>query len=554
MKNIFHLMIHFSLALLLGATAAPGVETSMARPLAGHGAETKTLVVYADSLRAYSLSDELEVLCCHLRRVDMKLRTLPLAKVRPHELAESDYVVVFCPRPEPKIPRDTLEAVFASGKSVLWVGYGAEECAPLSLFKGNFSVSPFAQELKTSFISYRGHEWKASPQPWIPVLLPPATNTEIVIQALDPQETPAVKHPLCWKSGKSTFFTSVPAGSGLLDKLFADMILDFFEVREISPSKVYIRIEDYNCRSNHRNFRRFVDYVASLGHPFMVAVTPTFQNPKTGKPIELRTQREFVDALRYAQGRGGRLIMHGYARVYKNESGEGREFLDIEQDQPIPEDGEEYVRARIQAGVAEMIEQGLFPIAWETPYYAGSRHTYEAVAKAFSTSVERFQLSDATYQLGFEGTAITLDRCGRVIVPENLGYVSLEGESSLNRIRLSGEHLKSLRGTIAGCVFHSYLSFERFVEILDVLESLHTPFFDLADLGHWVQTSDLILLSGEAQRRVVLKNASIRWRAFDRAGNLLAEEREPSPRSGECVFTRKGRGEFEIYEFKESTP
>jgi hypothetical protein len=73
----------------------------------------------------------------------------------------------------------------------------------------------------------------------------------------------------------------------------------------------------------------------------------------------------------------------------------------------------------------------------------------------------------------------------------------------------------------------------------------------LADLDNAVVLPGKILLSGGAQRSVTLKNATVRWKAYDRTGKSVAEEQEPDPINGERTFQRKGRGDYELIEIVE---
>ena len=72
------------------------------------------------------------------------------------------------------------------------------------------------------------------------------------------------------------------------------------------------------------------------------------------------------------------------------------------------------------------------------------------------------------------------------------------------------------------------------------------------DLDHWVQLPDTLLLTGNAERAVKARNATVRWRAFDRSGRLIEEKKEQAVFSGERVFKRIGVGAYELFEFIES--
>jgi predicted deacetylase len=323
----------------------------------------------------------------------------------------------------------------------------------------------------------------------------------------------------------------------------------------VPPSRVFLRIEDYSALSDHREFQRMADYLHSRDVPFMVAVIPRIRNPDTGDMEDLNSQPEFVSALHYAQQRGGRLILHGYTHAHADEPGEGHEFWDTERDRPIAEDKPEYTRDRVHRGVRQMLKHGLLPLAWETPHYAASRQAYTEIAKVFSTAVEQVQLSDTTHLDKGVTVALTLDGYGRLIVPENLGYVRLGAVSnSCEAIQNSAQVLAKLRGMVGGCYIHAYQPLQKLMALVGTLEELKIPFLDLADLDHVVALPDSILLVGSAKKVVILRQATVRRKAFNRAGKLLAEEQETSPANGERTFGRTGLGDYELIEFVETTP
>src|SRR5882724_8502392 len=168
------------------------------------------------------------------------------------------------------------------------------------------------------------------------------------------------------------------------------------------------------------------------------------------------------------------------------ESGNEQELWDRELDRPPVGVSSESLRKRLQKGTRAMLRQGLLALAWETHNYAASRAAYPEIAKVFSTAVERVQLSDATHLANAEIGGLTLDRYGRLIVPETLGYV-LEAPAGFDEnIAARARILSQLRGTVAGCFIHSYQPFEKLTELLEMLESFQVPFLDLAELDNRV--------------------------------------------------------------------
>ncbi len=541
-----------------GALALLTTNSSLAapapiRPPAGRGAEARTLLVYSDTRTRYGLGDAVAALKLQLLRVDTKLEAVAADTVTTNQIAGADYVVVFCPQSSPTLTKRFLHAIAGARKPVLWVGYGAELLEKLPPFQSEFAVSAEATAQTGTMVSYRGQEWPAPVTPWVPAVLDPthSPNSTVIMSTRGQTGGSTVELPICWKTGHATFFVGVPA-SDAMHFLFGDLVLDFFEVKETRPSQVFVRIDDYHCRRNHREFRRVVDYLYSAKRPFILSVIPAFQDAATGQVEEMDAQPEFIETLRYAQSRGGRLIVQGYTHAYKKGTCESPEFWDASLDAPIADDCAGYACDRVTRGVRALLKHGLFPLGWQTPGYAASSRTYQEVGAIFSTAVERVQLSGATARENFAPSSFTRDAAGRFIVPENMGFVRYATAGATEAIESTATILTQLRGTVAGCYVHSYQPLEKIFELTDALERHKTPWLDLADLDHWVQLPDTLLLAGNAERVVKAQKASIRWRAFNRAGELLEEQREPLLFSGERVFKRRGVGDYELFEFTES--
>jgi hypothetical protein len=86
-----------------------------------------------------------------------------------------------------------------------------------------------------------------------------------------------------------------------------------------------------------------------------------------------------------------------------------------------------------------------------------------------------------------------------------------------------------------------------------VLEGLKKPFLDLSSLDNWTRLPGRVLLTGGATRTVHLPGGVLTWKAFARSGRLVLTEQEFAL-PGERTLRRKGKGEFELYEFNEATP
>jgi hypothetical protein len=485
----------------------------------------------------------LEVLRLQLRRVATRLESVAVSNATPERIARADYVVLFCPQSRPALPTNFLYSLTNLQRPLLWVGYGADQLEELAPFQGEFVFSKLYAEKHASNIVYRGKTWHGPVYPWMPVRLASNANSRVLMTVQDQAQA----RPLAWQFSNVTFVATVPLW-GTVSHLFSDLLLDFFEVNQIPESRLFLRLEDYHAHSNHGDFQRAADYLHARKIPYLVALTPVWRDPEFGMIENLDSNAEFVTALRYAQQRGGRLVMKGCTY-----DGSKLEFWDTRFDRPVPGESVEQYRNRLHDGVRLMFKHGLFPLAWETPASAASRSAYTAVAEVFSTAVERLQLSDTTARESYVTSAPTIDRYGRWILPENGGYALMTSSNAFDTIQENLDVITSLRGTVAGCYIHCYQPLTRITALVDLLESYKLSFLDLADLDNAVQLPGALLLSGNARKTIELQEAELQARSFDRSGNQLAHEREGQPYTGTRTF-RRVRGDYELIEFRTSRP
>jgi hypothetical protein len=533
------------LACLLGLSLIAAAESHAAqpifRPISARGEAAQTLIVFDSARAAYSLGSELEFLKLQLRRVTTELEAIPASNATSNRLSAADYLVVFCPQPDPAFSADWLAAVANLKKPVLWVGYGTELLGNAQSGKPERALNFPAQ---VAAVNYRGRQWPVSGAHWIPMVMASNSSAQVEMTVASPRSEALL--PLSWKSGEVTFFSGVP--SPALGFLFADLLLDFYGTSNVSAARIHLRIDDYQAGSNHREFRRWVDYLYSRGHPFLLSVAPSWRTEEKGTVENLDSAPQFVAGLRYAQKRGGRILLRGCVR----EPGGRGEFWDLELDRPPAENQPVAIRERLITAVDLLFKHGLLPIGWQTPDDAASQAAYREIGRVFSTAVERPQLGDVTHFEKGLVSALTMDGHKRLIVPENLGYVPSEAADPFGAIKLQAEFLLVLRGTVGGCFIHAYQPLEKLTSLVETLEGLKTPFLDPVDLDNAVHIPGRLLLTGKAQRTVRATGDTITWKAFDRGGNLLRAEQE-SVVAGERQFRRKGDGDYELFEFSEAT-
>ena len=511
------------------ADGAPVVS----RPVPAKDSSTKTLLLYSATHSAYSLLDSLELLKLQLGRVATTLEPVPVWRFETQQLDAVDYIVVLCPEPHALINSNVIAALAKQNVPILWVGFGLEAGKQIAPFAGQFAIGSPALTQSASSVRYRDKEFNVGSFYYIETRLPANAQTETILVA--PSETNSIAAPVCWKAGQLTFFGAEPQ-LGALGLIFEDILLDFFSVKDLPSPSFIVRITGYVPESNHREFKRMADFLHSRSVPFAVSIAGF---PIQGTNGDLGSN--FLSSLLYAQQRGGRIVLQG--------GGEVRiEYWDRSSDRPLAGWNAENARQQITSATETALKAGLLPIAWQTPQYAASSDVYSEVAKVFRTAFERVQISDATHRQIYAPGGLTMDRYQRLIVPENLGFVAL-GTNSLKEIQTHADLLTNLRATVMGCSIDAFQPLAKLMDLITLLESYHLPFVDLADLGNRVELPDAVLLTGDATAKVNVQDATLRWKTFNRAGNLLAEDEQRTKVSGQRELKRIGIGIFELVQW-----
>lgn len=534
-------LIHkfFALALAFLPGLAFGASGPF-RAVPGKGAQSKTLLVYTQKQAGYSLLNALELLRLQLGRVDCSIETLPLHQFTTNSLANCDYLVVLSLDSGIPVPVNLAAAIVSTDIPVLWVGSGIEIFHQLPMFRGQFEP-PFGSDLRSvRSINYRGKNWEVGPLNYRETRLSAKSNVQIIITPVGEKSASLPSRPLCWKSRHITFFSAEPS-TGPLGFIFEDILLDFFSARQIAGNTLFIRLSGYDRSGNHREFKRMADYLHARSIPFGISMKGLVEVNQRQE-----ADSEFLSALRYAQQRGGRIILADVGN-----GSQPAQFWDKRIDRPRLQMNMASVRQSIIAAGDRALRAGLLPIAWETPQNAASSDVYREIAAIFGTAAERVQLSDATCRDNYAPAGLIVDSYGRLIVPENLGFLP-NTTNALAAIEPAAELLSNLRGTILGSSFDCYLPFSRLVQLVEKLETYGFPFLDLADLGNRVLLPDKILLTGNAAVSVKLQNATVRWKTYNRAGQLLAEDEQRTRVVGQHEFKRIGIGVYELVQFNDT--
>lgn len=451
----------------------------------------KVLLVYPQRIPEGAKYDAVHALRNQLSHFNTRIVTLESAKYKPGMLQFYDvvfYLGLSEKTPPPEVfYKDVLEA---ENQTICWLYANA---MPITNREGHplgFSIAP--TEYGFNSLSYQGVSYARS------------GDDAYITTVIDRKK--AIPHgsyfrdneyvPYAIQSDNFWYISDLPFFLDSSGHIFCDLLHEIFKEPHQPYKYAMIRIEDVHPYRNPKQLRKLGDIFKKYNIPFNVAVIPVYTDPKTKEQASLSDKPYLVAALQYLQEVGGTIILHGYTHQYRSESGEGHEFWDIDNDRPIAEDAEELIREKLNKGVDLCADNGLFPLAWETPHYGASELDYKIFSEMFSTGVERLQLSDTTFSASQSYPYFIQSRNGRWIIPENLGYVSYREGRTVEKILEEAYKILVVRDAVAVGFFHPYVETEYLEQMIIGLRDLGYLFLDLKTLPNQVITDKWHIYSG----------------------------------------------------------
>jgi hypothetical protein len=254
-----------------------------------------------------------------------------------------------------------------------------------------------------------------------------------------------------------------------------DAIAEFLGARPLpSRPQAMLRLEDVSALTPPARLKNVVEYLAAAHVPYGISVIPDLHiRGETVPP--LREQAELVEVLRWAEDHGATVILHGLHHCCSSEDAEGYEFWDQDHNAPISNDSAEWMRAQVSTGTACLTALGLHPRMWETPHYSASPADYRVVSEFFSSA---WELRDPVNWLPWP---LRRDEYGAMLLPENLGYVSLDGRMTVADQLARARELLVCRSCLAAGYLHpSTVWIEDVQAYVDGLRGLGYVFVDPA--------------------------------------------------------------------------
>jgi hypothetical protein len=371
------------------------------------------------------------------RQVEMLLRHFTSTTTRitqaqyvDGQLFRFDRVVVVGNDAVTPLPSVLLEDLARAGRPVLWLGYGLEQLPVDMATSFGFSPGYVTQEEIPSGVEYHGQRYPAKLADYhqIRIVSPSAQVLATYVGGQEPVPYIVRGNNLWYVNGLPTLSPNYPDPNRDAPSLvFADVLHDFFGSSLSGSHQAVIRLEDVSVHVDPDRVLQTVDYLYSQRVPFAIGVIPA-QRLEDGSVVTLGERPELIEALRYAQNRGGTIVLHGYQHTFG--SGEDFEFWDPERDAPIAGETWEMYASKVEAGIRTLRNNGIEPRLWETPHYTASPLAYRVFSHYFSHAIEnRDPVGCVPYPTG-------PDEYGQMLIPETIGYINpAEGWTTNDQLR-----------------------------------------------------------------------------------------------------------------------
>lgn len=492
---------------------------------------------------------------CLLGHFDLDAVSLrPLADCLPREAAAADFLFVACEEGRAPVPSALLEAIVSRRAPVVWMNLQVDEL--LGLMPGRFPLRAGGETRGSSWRVTYGDYSFAKEDAELQVLVPGRSGCRVVAWAEDAggRRLPYVVHGSnLWAFADSPFAYAREGGRWLV---LADLLHDVLGQDHEPARRALLRIEDVNPQSSPDAIRRIAGYLAAEGVRFQLALVPIYRDPATQEEEFLSEKPELTAALRDAVAKGATLVMHGVSHQYRGASTDDYEFWDPVAGTPIPEASEEWLRRRIEQGLAECRRSGLFPLAWETPHYAAGQREYRIIASYFDTFFDRPMVADLPDAQMLAPYPYRLSGTGTKIIPENLGYLSA-GERARDAAALleNLDRMGAVRDAWAAFFFHPFLPLADLQGLVREFKSRGWGFVSLGDSPANVRSEGLWITNSGGEGRVVLLNQYLHEVTLDRHGRVKRETYSAKRLSGSVKRrVRLGVGELHAMEAVDLLP
>ncbi|WP_214700009.1 DUF2334 domain-containing protein [Exiguobacterium sp. s57] len=307
--------------------------------------------------------------------------------------------------------------------------------------------------------------------------------------------------------------------------LVADSLFDFFQVESSNEHLGYLRLEDINPSTDPKLLEEVGNYLLDRDVPILLAVITVYAEPGSEQLVHYTDRPELLDVIQSLEKRGASVISHGYTHQYRSsETGEGFEFWDVENNQPVLVPSNEtppllkkreafsnnrdyteyvatllegetaYMQSKLTNSIHKLVSLDLKPLGFEAPHYTMSHSGYALTSNYFSNIFGQVQFSNTNWEVMGSTPYIAKPSLlhGMTLYPETIGYVRTDLPRPVNEMRRARDELMIVRDSMIGGFYHPYLGTEHLSDLVNMMES--TPGFrwlDLREQNEWVRTENV---------------------------------------------------------------
>ena len=477
----------------------------------------RALILYDSSIQVNWLGylDGL-LLANLLGHFDLKYDLLPVEKYKLNDLNNYSTLFYLGVTYNNQLPKDFLYDVLHTNKDIVWFKYNIWQLSENRPdFKSHYGFN-------FDYVDSSGYEkiiYKNTPlekNNLDPDLGHVTVTNKSLVKVLSVAKQTITNNTIPYAINSSNFwyFADVPLtfiSENDRYLILADLLYDILHIKGVDKKRALLRLEDIDPTYNTETLIKTADYLYSQKIPFAVSVIPYYKDPQgffTGgipKFIKITDKPEFIDALKYMESKGGKIILHGYTHqssdeinTYTSVSGHGYEFFRATFDsetaqislfEPLAEDSLEWVSERVNSALEILSNADLSTSLWETPHYAASNLDNKYFSEKFLAIVGRviyFDKNDETHFVGqFYPYVIQHDYYGQKVIPENIGGLSpVSGFNypirTVDDMLLSAKNNLVVRDAWASMYFHPYLGIDYLKKLIPAIQTLGYEFVDIS--------------------------------------------------------------------------
>src|SRR5258706_4003681 len=387
-----------------------------------------------------------------------------------------------------RLPKAFLDDVARTETHVIWLGRHIEQLV------GQGPADPGARLFGFRFIDYdddgefetvlyHGLRIPKGDHDLNLVMVQNAQRVQVHATAARPNGIP---YPYVLQRQNFWYFADSPfsfANEGDRYVVFCDLLHDIFSdvpgAAHHASHRAMVRLEDISVDSDPQELRAAADYLHSQGVAFQIALYPIYRDPQKGLDIHLSDRRDVAEAVRYMVAQGGVVVLHGTTHQYQGVSGDDYELWSDLTDSAIHNDTADRLDRNLDLAFRECFANGIFPVAWETPHNSASASDYQTLGKYFTVFNERILAGEALASEQYFPYVVR-DSYGRMIVPENLGFIKV-GETDPQPVVEHARAMLAVRDGIAGFYFHSFMKLEYLKRMVGGIRALGYEFISLRE-------------------------------------------------------------------------